>query len=254
MAVYVITGARTGIGLEYVRQLAPTPSNTVIALVRSLSADLSALRAIQSQNPSSQVHILECDVSSPSSIAALPSKLLSLPATNPTNRLTIDVLINNAAILHSRTQTALSLTSDALLSHITTNVLGPALLFQTLYPFFSGESNAKAINITSGIASLALVHDGTINAEITAYSISKAALNMLTVHQARQEVERKERGEGKGVVVVCIDPGHVKTEMGGEGATVEVGDSARGVLRVVEGLQEGDQGRFFGYTGDEVPW
>ena len=240
MPVYVVTGARTGIGLEYVRQLSQTPTNTILALVRSFSGDLTSLRAIQGQGT---IHILECDISSPTSISALPGLITA--ATDP--RIKIDVLINNAAILHSREESSLSMKPATLLSHITTNVVGPAMVFQVLLPLLS--STARVVNISSGIGSLSLVGDGTINAEITPYSISKAALNMLTVHQARQL-----KDEGSGVVVVAVDPGHVKTEMGGEGAVVEVADSARGVLAVMAGLQEADSGKFLLYTGQEVPW
>lgn len=252
MPVYVVTGARTGIGLEYVRQLSESPSNTVFALVRSLSGDLTALHAIQQAsqtNQSGTIHILECDISSAASIAALPALLHSTTTTtNSDQPLQIDVLINNAAILHARPETALTLNADSLHAHIATNVLGPALLFQALLPLLS--PTARVANISSGIGSLSLVADGSINAGITPYSISKAALNMLTVHQARQVKSQKGR---EGVVVVAVDPGHVKTEMGGEGAVVEVQDSARGVLGVLgrEGLEGG---RFWLYTGRELPW
>ncbi|KAK4236615.1 C-factor [Achaetomium macrosporum] len=253
MPVYVVTGARTGIGLEYIRQLshaAPPPgeSNTIFALVRSLDSDLTALCAIQPSvtNPETTVHILECDISSPSSIATLPDLIRN---TNPGAETRIDTLINNAATLHSRDETALSLTPSSLQSHITSNVLGPALVLQALLPLLSPR--AKVANISSGIASMALVKDGSINAEITPYSISKAALNMLTVHQARQ---LREMEAYKEVVVVAVDPGHAKTEMGGANAVVEVADSAGGVLKVLEGLRVEDSGRFLLYTGAELPW
>ncbi|KAL2174126.1 uncharacterized protein P884DRAFT_159406, partial [Thermothelomyces heterothallicus CBS 202.75] len=89
--------------------------------------------------------------------------------------------------------------------------------------------------------------------EITPYGLSKAALNMLTVHQ---QAQLRARGGGSGgIVVVAVDPGHVKTEMGGPSAVVEVEDSARGVLKLVEGLTEReDGGKFWLYNGEELPW
>ncbi|KAK4129695.1 NAD(P)-binding protein [Parathielavia appendiculata] len=245
MPVYVVTGARTGIGLGYIRELAKSPANTVFALVRSLSGDLTALRAIQTPAQAT-IHILECDISSSESIAALPSLL-----TAKVPDLKIDVLINNAAVLHSREETALTLSASALHSHLTSNVLGPALTLQALLPLLSPA--ARVVNVTSGIASMTMVLDGRINAEITPYSISKAALNMLTVHQARQ-LREGEDGKWKGVVVVCVDPGHVKTEMGGPKASVEVEDSARGTLGVIKGLKEGDSGRFLNFRGEVLEW
>jgi NAD(P)-dependent dehydrogenase (short-subunit alcohol dehydrogenase family) len=262
MPVYVITGARTGIGLEYVRQVSRAQSDhTIFALVRTLDSDLAALREVQSSvtNPETKVHILECDISSAASIAALPERILQVYTTTPgtphqgteseSETRIINTLINNAATLHSREETALSLTPSALHSHITSNVLGPALVLQALLPLLSPR--ARVANISSGIASMALVGDGSINAEITPYSISKAALNMLTVHQARQ---LRAMEAYKEVVLVAVDPGHAKTEMGGPGAVVEVADSAKGVLKVLEGLRVGDSGRFLLYTGAELPW
>ncbi len=245
MPTFVITGTRMGIGLEHVRHLAQSPSNTIFALVRSLSTGgLSALKAIQSSGPGA-VHILECDTASESSIATLPERIKAAsPCTTA-----IDVLINNAAILHSNTQTALDLTGDALLSHMTTNVLGPSRTLAALLPLLSPD--AKIANITSGLGSLKLVNNGTINAEATAYSVSKAALNMLTVHQAQQV--RKLAGK-EGIVVICLDPGHCKTEMGGPKAVLEPAESARGIQKVIAGLKRGDNGKFLLYNGGELPW
>ncbi|KAK4171518.1 NADP-dependent dehydrogenase [Triangularia setosa] len=252
MPTYVITGTRTGIGLEYVRQLAQSHNNTIFAIVRSLTGDLAALKSIQasSSHLDSKVYILECDVSFPSSIAALPELILSATDTDTANTpLKIDVLLNNAATLHSRPETALTLTAPTLLSHMQTNVLGPALVFQSLFSSGLLSPTARVVNITSGIGSLRMVGDGRINAEITPYSISKTALNMFTVHQARQL-----RAVGSEAVAVAVDPGHVKTEMGGPAAVVEVEDSARGVLKVVKELKEGDSGKFLLYNGEELEW
>ncbi|KXX78620.1 C-factor [Madurella mycetomatis] len=219
MPVYVVSGARTGIGLEYIRQLSRENENIV--------------------------YILECDISSEDSIAGLPDRIRSSAKSD----YKIDILINNAAILHFHQATSLTMSSDALASHITSNVVGPAKMLQALLP--SLASNARVANISSGIGSLTMVSDGRINAEITPYSISKAALNMLTVHQARQLAGSEAT---RGIIVVAVDPGHAKTEMGGPDAVVEVADSARGVLRTLAGLTVADSGKFLLYTGDELPW
>ncbi|KAK4441893.1 hypothetical protein QBC34DRAFT_314246 [Podospora aff. communis PSN243] len=238
MPTFVISGTRTGLGLQNVRHLSTNPSNTIFALVRSLTGDISALQSVQSTS-AAKIHILDCDTASESSISALPAQIKSLAPDT-----VIDVLINNAAILHTAEQNSLTLTTEVLMSHMTTNVMGPALLTSTLLPLLS--PTAKIVNITSGLASLGLLSDGTIDAVATAYSISKAALNMLTVHQAKQLPE--------GMVVVCLDPGHCKTEMGGPNAYVEPGDSAKGVQSLIEGLKGSDRGKFFAYKGEELVW
>ncbi|KAK4110373.1 NAD(P)-binding protein [Canariomyces notabilis] len=249
MPVYAITGARAGIGREYIRQLSQHKENTIFALVRSLDSDLSHLLTIQ-QTALGAVHILECDVSSEDSVARLPERIKTASASSNPN-IKINTLINNAAVLHSREETSLNLSSTALASHITSNVLGPAKVLQALLSTGLLAADARVANISSGIGSLSLVADGRINAEITPYSISKAALNMLTVHQARQLTSEEAT---KGMVVVAVDPGHVKTEMGGPNAVVEVQDSARGVLRTLDGLSGEDSGGFFLYTGEKLPW
>ncbi|KAF6843150.1 short chain dehydrogenase/reductase SDR [Colletotrichum musicola] len=245
MPTYVITGARGGIGLEYVNQLSKIPSATVVALVRDLAADLSDLESIKAAGEGA-VHILECDISSEPSISALPERLTTALGPN----VKVDVLINNAATLQYTDQTASTLDAAALEAHMTSNVLGPARTLQVLLPFFQTPEDGKGTvvaNITSGAGSLGWVARGKVPHVLTPYAISKAGLNMLTVHQAKQLKER-------GVVVVAVDPGHVKTKAGGPGATVEVADSAGGILRLLEGLGRGDGGRFFLYDGSEVPW
>lgn len=99
------------------------------------------------------------------------------------------------------------------------------------------------------MGSFAMLTNRHIPAQSTPYSVSKAALNMLTVHQAQQL-----RETGSKVVVVAVDPGHVKTEMGGPAAVVEVEDCVRGVLAVLAGVGEGDSGRLWSYNGEGLEW
>ncbi|KAK1750061.1 NADP-dependent dehydrogenase-like protein [Echria macrotheca] len=242
MPVFVITGARGGIGLGYVSQLAQDSNSTVFALVRDLKGDISALESIKTNGPGT-VHILECDISSEPSIEKLPDQIRSLQPDA-----SIDVLINNAAVLHSRHEDSLNLTTDTLVSHITSNVMGPAKILQALLPLLS--PSARIANITSGLGSLAMLLDGRINAELTPYSISKTAVNMLTVHQAKHLAKRGL----KDMAIICVDPGHVKTEMGGPNAVVEIADSASGVLATLRKLKPEDSGKFYLYNGTELPW
>ncbi|KAK4206141.1 C-factor [Rhypophila decipiens] len=244
MPVYVVTGTRGGIGLEYVRQLSSDPSNVVFALVRNpTGSNISALETIQT-DATGTVHIIDCDISSDENISGLADRVRA--KFSDVNS-AINMLINNAAILDEdkRGETSLNLTSKSLWNHIETNTMGPARVLQALLPSLAPD--ALVANISSGIGSLEMLADGRITAELTAYSISKTALNMLTVHQAKQLADR-------GITVVAVDPGHVKTEMGGPGAVVEIPDSARGVLKTLHGLTHKDTGKFVLYTGEELPW
>ncbi|KAF7558121.1 hypothetical protein G7Z17_g182 [Cylindrodendrum hubeiense] len=239
MTVFVITGARTGIGRETIRQLATNPSNVVVAIVRDLQADISSLNDIKA-NSKGIVHIVECDISNSDSISQLVARLTEALGAD----FRINVLIQYAAVLHSREQTSTNLTAEALISHFTSNTVGPALVTQSLVPHL--VPGAVVANITSGVGSLTMLTNGQITAGLTPYSISKAALNMLTIHQARHL--------GSQASVVAIDPGHVKTPMGGAGAVVEIPDSARGVIKIVTELKSEDSGKFILYNGTQLPW
>jgi len=79
------------------------------------------------------------------------------------------------------------------------------------------------------------------------YSTSKAALNMLVKGLAATL-------KPKGIVVVALSPGWVRTDMGGEQAPLSPETSVGGLRRVINALGEKDSGRFLSYDGSEIPW
>ena len=76
------------------------------------------------------------------------------------------------------------------------------------------------------------------------YGESKAALN-----DRFRTVERDWRKAG--CLAVVIHPGWVRTDMGGSSASISVEESARGIRRVMEGLDESSHGRFWTWDGRE---
>jgi NAD(P)-dependent dehydrogenase (short-subunit alcohol dehydrogenase family) len=240
MPTYVITGANRGLGLEFVAQLSQNPSNKIIAGTRSVSPDkLKYLLSLTSKNEN-YIQILQCDTSSLNSIKSFADQVTSL--LGPSSK--IDYLLNNAGINSVPHQTALSLTPEGLQEQIAVNVLGPAKTVEALQQHL--RDGSVVMNMTSGLGSLTYSKSKT-STNATAYSISKAGLNMLTVHQA---VELK----SKGVIVICMDPGWVKTDMGGKGAILEKEESIRGMLKCLSGLTVAESGKFFVYDGQEKAW
>jgi NAD(P)-dependent dehydrogenase (short-subunit alcohol dehydrogenase family) len=239
MPVYVITGANRGLGLEFVRQLSTDSSNTILAATRSLSRDISALESLKSN--AATLHILECDTGSQDSIAAF-SKQVSSNLGEIDKK--IDFLLNNAGSNHNSNQTSLTMTNDSLSEHLNVNVMGPAKTVQLLESHL--QNGSVVMNMTSGLGSLAYTRTKETT-DCTAYGISKAAFNMLTVHQASNL-------KSKGVIVVCMDPGWVKTDMGGSGAVLEKEVGIGGMLKCLSGLKDGDSGKFFVYDGSEKAW
>jgi hypothetical protein len=57
-----------------------------------------------------------------------------------------------------------------------------------------------------------------------------------------------------GIVSIVIDPGWVKTDMGGPGAWITPEESVSGILKVADNLTMDQTGKFFHYSGSEVPW
>jgi NAD(P)-dependent dehydrogenase (short-subunit alcohol dehydrogenase family) len=79
-----------------------------------------------------------------------------------------------------------------------------------------------------------------------AYASSKAALNMLTVLQAT-------RLKGTQVKINAAHPGWVQTELGGEGAPMDVATGAKTAVRLAQLPADGPSGRFF-HLDDALPW
>jgi len=247
MPVYCITGTNRGIGLEFVRQLAQSPDNTIIAATRS--SDLGDLRAVAS----SSTHIIHCDTGNLESIhkfakEAAAHLLLLSSSSSPTKNLKIDFLINNAAINPASWQSSLTLNPDDLAAQISVNVLGPAKIVEFLLEADLLSENVRIMNMTSGLGSLTRSFEFSPR-KAAGYSISKVALNMLSIHQSDDLKKFL-----PGVVVVVLDPGWVKTRMGGSGAALEPSECVEKTLGVLHGLGEGDNGKFLQYDGKEVPW
>jgi NAD(P)-dependent dehydrogenase (short-subunit alcohol dehydrogenase family) len=239
MPVYCITGANRGLGLEFVRQLAQDTSNTIIACIRSNATDTSDLQFVASKT----THILVCDTGSSASISSFTKALASTLSNKK-----IDFLLNNAGVNSVSHQTALTIGEEDLHREIQINVLGPATIVSKLVDAGLLAESARIMNMTSGLGSMERSL-GISPRKCATYSISKGALNMLTVHQSGDLREKL-----KEVVVVCMDPGWVKTRMGGEAAVLEKEVSIKGMLETVHGLKGEDNGKFLTYDGSVVPW
>ena len=110
-------------------------------------------------------------------------------------------------------------------------------------PLVLGADGAVVVNMSSRLGSIASVE----GFNTPTYAISKAALNMATVLLARALAER-------GITVIAVSPGWVRTDMGGKDAPVEPVDSVAGLLAQVERATLADSGRFIDYRGEAIDW
>ena len=241
----LVTGANRGIGLEFVRQLLARGDHVVAACRHPGKA--SALNTLAGEHPG-RLHVLPLDVADAKSRASL---LHDLPLVLGDDG-RIDLLLNNAGVLHSGER--FGHVEQAMLDDsLRTNAIGPFLLAQALVPLLcdvapghaddTGSPRTVIANISSQLGSIA----NTTRFGTPSYAISKAAQNMASVLLARALAER-------GIVVLALHPGWVQTEMGGAQAQVTPADAVAGLLRVIDAATPAQSGTFLDWRGEALPW
>lgn len=234
----LVTGANRGLGLEFVHQLLER-GDRVIATCRQPGKAL-ALNTLAGVYPG-HLHVLQLDVAAPKSRAALLAELpLVLAATNDEAPVRIDLLINNAGVLHAGERFG-GVTAANLDDSWHTNAAGPFLLTQSLAPLLA--DGARIANLSSMLGSIA---DKTAF-RTPSYSISKAASNMATVLLAHALAER-------GIVVVALHPGWVRTDMGGPKAETDPAEAVAAMLRLIDSVGVEQSGGFFDTAGQPIAW
>jgi NAD(P)-dependent dehydrogenase (short-subunit alcohol dehydrogenase family) len=226
----LVTGANRGIGLEFVRQLLAR-GDRVVATSRHPGKS-AALNALTGEYPG-RLHVLPLDVASEKSRAELVRELPLVCGR-------IDLLINNAGVLHSGERFG-QLSAAHLDDSFRINASGPLLLTEALASTLS--DGATVANVSSTLGSIA----STGQFGTPSYNISKAAQNMATVLLAHALRDR-------GIGVVALHPGWVQTDMGGDGAQIAASTSVAGLLRVIDGLTLDDSGRFLDWQGRTQSW
>jgi NAD(P)-dependent dehydrogenase (short-subunit alcohol dehydrogenase family) len=216
MPTALVTGANRGLGLETVRQL-KARGYTVLAGARDPASVPDDLQA---------VHL---DVTDQNTIASLRRNVGEL-----------DVLVNNAAIHYDAWQSALTADLDVVREALETNTLGAWRTAMAFAPLLAASPHGRLVNVSSGAGALTGMRDGA-----PAYSLSKAALNALTLMLA--DALRRDR-----VLVNAVCPGWVATDMGGPGGR-PVGDGAAGIVWAATLPDDGPTGGFF-RDRRPIPW
>jgi NAD(P)-dependent dehydrogenase (short-subunit alcohol dehydrogenase family) len=221
MPTVLITGANRGIGLEFARQYAGDRWDVITTARDPGSADeLNRLGV--------RVEALELD--DLDAVAGFGERLDG----------SLDLLIANAGTwLPEQAKSAAD--GRAWSDMLTVNTIAPYLLAKSVLGQVTA-ARGKLMAITSGMGSIGESSGGHVP-----YRTSKAALNMAW-HSLALETKRL------GIVAAVLDPGWVKTRMGGAGAPTPPEESVGDMRRLIEGLGPEQSGGFYKRDGTPVPW
>jgi NAD(P)-dependent dehydrogenase (short-subunit alcohol dehydrogenase family) len=231
MPTVLLTGAGRGLGLEFTRQYS-ADGWSVLACVRSpgKAAELQQLASVSG----GRIAIHTLDVTDFAAVDTLAREL---------NARTLDVLINCAGSM-GRT-TAFGATNYAEMEQIfRLNAYAPLKVSEAFVQHVARSEQKKIVNLSTLMASIAQNELGNFYA----YRGSKAALNAFSKSMAI------DLGRKHGIIVGMLHPGWVRTDMGGPRAELLPPDSVAGMRRVIAGLTKEQSGRFWSYTGEEIPW
>ena len=231
MPTLFITGANRGIGLELVRQYF-ADGWKILATCRTpeSASELAALADAHAD----RIEILELEVTDWERTAELGRTLADTP---------IDLLLANAGIRGRGADDFGTVDPAEWEEAHRVNTIAPVKLVEALLPSLERADKPTVVIVSSIMGSIQSNPDGGFYG----YRASKAGANAVT---RSLSLDLKSRG----VTVVCMHPGWVKTDMGGENAPVEVVESADGMRRVIRALGPEHSGRFFQFDGTELPW
>ena len=227
--IILVTGSNKGIGFEVVRQLAKL-SHEVILTARDESKGLEALKKLRSE--SLDVQFIPLEITNEASIQQAANKVKSDFGK-------LDVLINNAAISLRGDHSLLTNDSSITEQIIDTNALAQLAVtraFQSLIP-----NGGRIIMISSGGGSMS----DPVGGWSPAYCVSKSFLGAITRHLAYELSSRK-------ISVNALDPGWVKTDMGGRSAPGSVEEGADTPVWLAT-TEKTTTGKFF-RNRREIPW
>ena len=191
----LVTGGSKGIGFAICQGLLAAGFDVILA-ARSLSSAKAAAAELQAK---SKVHAVELDVADDHSIDQ---------AVNHVSQEIhyLDVLVNNAGIYPDEGVNILTISRELLNRTMNTNAFGPIRVSQAFLPLLEKAPQARIINVSSGYGQLS-----GLSSNVPSYCLSKLTLNGATIMLA-------DALQAKGIAVNAIDPGWVKTDMGGASA------------------------------------
>jgi len=145
----------------------------------------------------------------------------------------VDVLVNNAAVLLAENDEVLAIRPRDYRDTFETNVFGVIEVCRTFVPGMARRRYGRVVNVSSGAGQLT-----TMSTYAPAYSMSKTTLNAFTRILASTY-------EDSGVLINAVDPGWVRTDMGGPSAPRSPQEGADTIVWLATLPDDGPTGGFF---------
>jgi NAD(P)-dependent dehydrogenase (short-subunit alcohol dehydrogenase family) len=239
--IALITGANKGIGLETARQLGKQDI-TVLVGARDIKKGKAAAEELSKDGI--DAHPIAIDVSDPESV-----KKAAAQVEQDFGRL--DILINNAGIMTDDQNRKVSEQSLATWREtFETNFFGLITTTNAFLPLLRKSEAGRIVNLSSILGSITFhstpgspVYESK---NYASYNVSKSAVNAYTVQLAYELKDTK-------IKVNAAHPGWVKTDMGGEGAMMEIEDGAKTSVALAIIGPAGPNGAYL-HMGEALPW
>jgi NAD(P)-dependent dehydrogenase (short-subunit alcohol dehydrogenase family) len=238
--IALITGANKGIGLETARQLG---QQDITVLVGARDEAKSNQAAEELRKAGLDVHGIVIDVNNADSIQKAAARI-----ERDYGRL--DILVNNAGVMIDDQKKKPSEQSlDVWRTTFETNLFGLIATTQALLPLLRKSAGGRIVNLSSILGSISLhATPGSpiYDMKLPAYNVSKSAVNAYTVQLAYELKDTT-------IKVNAAHPGWVKTDMGGEGATMDIPDGAKTSVALATIGADGPNGAYM-HMGETLPW
>jgi NAD(P)-dependent dehydrogenase (short-subunit alcohol dehydrogenase family) len=238
--IALITGANKGIGLETARQLG---EQGIAVLVGARDEAKGNQAAEELRKAGLDAHGIVIDVNNADSIQKAAARI-----ERDYGRL--DILVNNAGVMIDDQKKKPSEQSlDMWRKTFETNLFGLIATTQALLPLLRKSAGGRIVNLSSILGSIhlhATPGSPVYDMKLPAYNVSKSAVNAYTVQLA---CELKDTT----IKVNAAHPGWVKTDMGGEGATMDIPDGAKTSVALATIGADGPNGAYL-HMGETLPW
>jgi len=236
----LITGANSGIGLEFAHAYAAKGWDVIATHRRDTTPE--TLAKLSKEFP--KVVAEKMDVTDRAQVDALAAKLKGRP---------IDVVINNAGLLseHVERQILGNIDYDLFEEYFRTNTLGAVKVTEAFTDNLVA-AHGKVVAMSTDMASVSVDDQ---RRGFYFYFTSKAALNMIMKRMAKELADR-------GVVTGLIHPGFVRMRdmprdaphRPGFPEMVDVDVTIPSMMTLIDNWQLKDTGTFLKYDGTVMPW